>query len=87
MCPNFHVALLIGPDEVTSDLKVANEINGKLINRALEMGGTCTGEHGIGQGKIPYMRAEHGLAVEIMETVKRSLDPDDIMNPGKIVSI
>ena len=51
------------------------------------MGGTCTGEHGIGQGKMQYMRAEHGLAVEIMKTVKRSLDPDDIMNPGKIVAI
>ena len=84
---NFHVALLIGPDEFTNDLNVANEINSKLIKRALEMGGTCTGEHGIGQGKMQYMRAEHGLAVEIMETLKRSLDPDDIMNPGKIVAI
>jgi D-lactate dehydrogenase (cytochrome) len=84
---NFHVALLIGPDEFTTDLKVANEINSKLIKRALDMGGTCTGEHGIGQGKMQYMRAEHGLAVEIMGTLKRSLDPDDIMNPGKIVSI
>ena len=84
---NFHVALLIGPDEFTADLKVANEINSKLIKRALDMGGTCTGEHGIGQGKMQYMRAEHGLAVEVMGTLKRSLDPDDIMNPGKIVSI
>ena len=84
---NFHVALLIGPDEFAADLKVANEINSKLIKRALDMGGTCTGEHGIGQGKMQYMRAEHGLAVEIMGTLKRSLDPDDIMNPGKIVSI
>ena len=84
---NFHVALLIGPDQFTSDLKVANEINSKLIKRALDMGGTCTGEHGIGQGKMQYMRAEHGLAVDIMKTVKRSLDPDDIMNPGKIVAV
>ena len=84
---NFHVALLIGPDKFTSDLNVANEINSKLIKRALDMGGTCTGEHGIGQGKMQYMRAEHGLAVDIMKTVKRSLDPDDIMNPGKIVAI
>jgi len=84
---NFHVALLIGPDQFASDLNVANEINSKLIKRALDMGGTCTGEHGIGQGKMQYMWAEHGLAVEIMKTVKRSLDPDDIMNPGKIVTI
>ena len=84
---NFHVALLIGPDKFTSDLNVANEINSKLIKRALDMGGTCTGEHGIGQGKMQYMRAEHGLAVELMKTLKRSLDPDDIMNPGKIVAV
>mgnify|MGYP002820389027 CR=1 FL=1 len=84
---NFHVALLVGPDDVEGDLKVAYDINNKLINRALEMGGTCTGEHGIGQGKMQYMEAEHGDALEVMRTLKRSLDPDNIMNPGKIVAI
>jgi len=84
---NFHVALLVGPDDVEGDLEVAYDINSKLIDRALEMGGTCTGEHGIGQGKMKYMEAEHGDALQVMRTLKRSLDPDNIMNPGKIVSI
>ena len=84
---NFHVALMIGPNQFDKDLEIANQINAKLINRALSMGGTCTGEHGIGQGKMEYMEAEHGPAVEIMKTLKRALDPDDIMNPGKIVAI
>ena len=84
---NFHVALLIGPNHVDSDLEVAYSINSKLIQRALDMGGTCTGEHGVGQGKMRYMEAEHGSALEIMKTLKRALDPDNIMNPGKIVAV
>jgi len=84
---NFHVALLIGPNDVDSDLEVAYSINSKLIQRALDMGGTCTGEHGVGQGKMRYMEAEHGSALEIMKTLKRALDPDNIMNPGKIVAV
>ena len=52
---NFHVALMIGPDQFDKDLEIANQINAKLINRALSMGGTCTGEHGIGQGKMEYL--------------------------------
>jgi D-lactate dehydrogenase (cytochrome) len=57
-----------------------------LIARALAMDGTCTGEHGVGQGKIGYLAAEHGeVALGAMRAVKRALDPDDIMNPGKIV--
>ena len=84
---NFHVALLIGPDKFTSDLNVANEINSKLIKRALDMGGTCTGEHGIGYGKIEFLLAEHGEAVSVMRTLKLALDPDNIMNPGKILRV
>ena len=84
---NFHVAL-------TVDLNDADEvarINGfleRLVERALAMDGTCTGEHGIGQGKMKYMAAEHGEpALAAMRAIKRALDPLDIMNPGKIVSL
>ena len=84
---NFHVALAV-------DLNDADEvarINGfleRLVERALAMDGTCTGEHGIGQGKMKYMAAEHGEpALAAMRAIKRALDPLDIMNPGKIVSL
>ena len=53
--------------------------------RALRLGGTCTGEHGVGIGKMKYLEAEHGSALEIMRTLKRALDPDNRMNPGKMV--
>ena len=79
--------MLIGPNHADADLEVAYSINSKLIRRALDMGGTCTGVHGVGQGKMRYMEADHGPALEIMKTLKRALDPDDIMNPGKIVAV
>ena len=53
--------------------------------RALDMGGTCTGEHGVGQGKQKYMRREHGDALELMQAIKQALDPQNLMNPGKIL--
>jgi D-lactate dehydrogenase (cytochrome) len=58
----------------------------RLVRRALDMGGTCTGEHGIGMGKLKHMRNEHGDgAVDTMKTIKSALDPLNIMNPGKVV--
>ena len=59
----------------------------RLVMRALAMNGTCTGEHGIGYGKINFLNAELGEGVSVMREIKRALDPDNIMNPGKIVQI
>ncbi len=58
----------------------------RLVARALAMEGTCTGEHGVGQGKMKYLAAEHGEALTVMRALKHALDPDDLMNPGKIVA-
>ena len=84
---NFHVALTVD----LNDKDEVARINGfleRLVERALAMDGTCTGEHGIGQGKMKYMAAEHGEpALAVMRAIKRALDPLDIMNPGKIVSL
>jgi D-lactate dehydrogenase (cytochrome) len=58
----------------------------RLAERAIAMEGTCTGEHGIGQGKMKYLKAELGEGLNVMRAIKTALDPDDIMNPGKILS-
>ncbi|WP_375594061.1 FAD-linked oxidase C-terminal domain-containing protein [Algihabitans albus] len=81
---NFHLVYLLDPDDPTQHDK-AEEVNDRMIARALRMGGTCTGEHGIGYGKMQFLQAEHGEAVALMRQVKLSLDPDNIMNPGKMV--
>ena len=80
---NFHVGFLLEPGN-EEELATAKRVNDRMIVRTLEMGGTCTGEHGIGVGKIRYMEAEHGDSVEVMRMIKRSMDPHNLMNPGKI---
>jgi D-lactate dehydrogenase (cytochrome) len=83
---NFHLTLLIDMDD-PAEVKAAKAFNGRLVERALAMDGTCTGEHGVGQGKMKYLLTEHGApALEAMRAIKRALDPLDIMNPGKIVA-
>jgi D-lactate dehydrogenase (cytochrome) len=83
---NFHTQLLVDlKDE--DEMARASEYISRLNQRAIEMEGTCTGEHGIGQGKQKYLEIELGDSVDIMRTIKMALDPDDIMNPGKIFSL
>ncbi len=83
---NFHIVFLVDPNS-EEELDEARNLNERLIRRALRFGGTCTGEHGVGYGKIPYLLEEHGEAVEVMRTIKQALDPKGIMNPGKVVAI
>ena len=65
-------------------LAEVKRINARLVERALAMGGTCSGEHGIGMGKMEYLAEEHGEAVAVMKAIKQVLDPDGRMNPGKM---
>jgi D-lactate dehydrogenase (cytochrome) len=84
---NFHFGYLIDPN-APHEREVAEAMNQKLVARALALGGTCTGEHGIGLHKMDFLVAEAGApAVDMMRTIKRALDPKNIMNPGKIFSI
>ena len=80
---NFHVLLLVDTNNPT-EIATAEDIIGRLAKRAIEMDGTCTGEHGIGQGKQKYMQQEHGNALVLMQAIKAALDPNNILNPGKI---
>ena len=83
---NFHVIFVIDPNN-PAEIAEAEALNDALVERALALDGTCTGEHGIGLGKIDCLEAELGEAVELMRTLKRAFDPLDIMNPGKIVRL
>ncbi len=79
---NFHLTLFYAPDDPEARRRV-DEAYGELVRLSLAAGGTCTGEHGIGLRKLPYVEAEHGDAVELMWAIKDALDPAGIMNPGK----
>ena len=83
---NFHLIILIDPDD-QEELAEAKALNHRLVMRALAMDGTCTGEHGIGCGKMDFLVAEHGDAVSVMRTIKQALDPGNILNPGKVVRV
>ncbi len=83
---NFHMGYLIDPNDA-DEYALAEDLNQKLVARALALGGTCTGEHGVGLHKMAFLRAETGDgAVDMMRTIKHALDPHNIMNPGKIFS-
>lgn len=83
---NFHVLLLID-DTNAEEISAAESFVDRLNSRALALGGTCTGEHGIGQGKMRFLEQELGDAVDIMRAIKRAIDPANIMNPGKIIRL
>jgi D-lactate dehydrogenase (cytochrome) len=83
---NFHCMVLIRPDSA-ADLAEAKAFNERLVDRALALEGTCTGEHGIGSGKIGSLKKEHGDAVDLMVAIKRTFDPQNLMNPGKVVPL
>ena len=83
---NFHCVYVIDPEK-KEELAEAERLAGRIATRALAMGGTCTGEHGVGYGKMKYLEAEHGAALEVMRTIKLALDPDNRMNPGKMVKV
>ena len=81
---NFHCQPLIDLAN-PAEMQAAEEFLHRLAQRAIAMDGTCTGEHGIGQGKMKYMLKEHGTGLAVMRQIKHALDPLDIMNPGKIL--
>jgi D-lactate dehydrogenase (cytochrome) len=84
---NFHLIYLLNMAD-PSELAAAGQLNERLVMRALRLGGTCTGEHGVGVGKMKYLEVEHGpAAVDLMRTLKRALDPDNRMNPGKMLVV
>ena len=84
---NFHFGYLIEPDSA-EDWRVAETLNEALVRRALSMGGTCSGEHGIGLHKMAFLREEAGDgAIAVMRAIKQALDPLEIMNPGKIFAL
>jgi D-lactate dehydrogenase (cytochrome) len=83
---NFHLIYVLDPANA-AELEEASRLNDRMVRRALAMGGTCSGEHGVGYGKMKYLEIEHGPALEVMRTLKRALDPDNRMNPGKMVDI
>ena len=90
--PTRPGSTVLGLEEAHRDLRISpaefdevKALNARLVHRAIAMGGTCTGEHGIGMGKMPYLEKEHGEAVDVMKAIKRALDPENRMNPGKIL--
>ncbi len=84
---NFHLCVLFDPDEKSGERERAEGLAKRISLRAIAMGGTCTGEHGVGVHKLDALVAEHGEAVDLMRTIKRALDPLNIMNPGKTVPL
>ncbi|AZU60666.1 FAD-binding oxidoreductase [Neobacillus mesonae] len=81
---NFHTVLMIDTNN-SEEIKKAEEFNESIVLHALERGGTCTGEHGVGVGKQKYQEREHGEALKVMEKIKMALDPENLMNPNKIM--
>jgi D-lactate dehydrogenase (cytochrome) len=80
---NLHVVLVGDPNDKVAWNRLET-INRRIVRRAVELGGTCTGEHGVGIGKIQFMHLEHGAGYDLMKAIKDLIDPKNLMNPGKI---
>ncbi|MBO4221738.1 FAD-binding oxidoreductase [Bradyrhizobium neotropicale] len=83
---NFHLCVLVNPEDEDEKRRIV-ELNTRMIAQAHAVGGTCTGEHGIGTGKMDYLVAERGTAMMALASLKRALDPRNIMNPGKVLRV
>lgn len=83
---NFHVLCVLDPDH-PEEYAEAETLSERIVQRALAAGGTCTGEHGIGYGKLKHLRVEHGASLDVLLSIKRALDPENRMNPGKMVPL
>jgi D-lactate dehydrogenase (cytochrome) len=83
---NFHLIYVLDPAR-PEEFDEARRLSDRMVERALAMGGTCSGEHGVGYGKMKHLEAEHGEGLDVMRAIKRALDPENRMNPGKIVEI
>jgi D-lactate dehydrogenase (cytochrome) len=83
---NFHASICFDPGD-PAELEKAEDLAERLAMRAIAMEGTCTGEHGIGQGKRRFMKIEHGEAADVMLAIKMALDPHNLLNPGKVHAI
>jgi D-lactate dehydrogenase (cytochrome) len=82
---NFHIIFPLDPD-APAEFAEAERLTNRMVERALSMGGTCSGEHGIGLGKIKFLEREHGPeALDVMRAIKQVLDPHNLMNPGKVL--
>lgn len=83
---NFHMLYIVDPNN-KEEMALAQQHSDRMVVRALAMGGTCTGEHGVGYGKIHFLTEEHGESMVLMRSLKTAFDPDNIMNPGKIINV
>ncbi|GMA51064.1 2-hydroxy-acid oxidase [Alicyclobacillus contaminans] len=83
---NYHVQFMVNPED-KAELRAADEVNAELVRYALARGGTCTGEHGVGIGKMGFLREEHASTIGLMQQIKRAFDPNNILNPGKVFTM
>jgi len=81
---NFHLIIMLNPDD-PEEFGAVTRLSERLVERALKFGGSCSGEHGVGLGKLKYLAAEHGASLEVMRSIKRAMDPHNLMNPGKLI--
>jgi len=81
---NFHLIIMLDPSD-PNEFATVTRISERLVERALKFNGTCSGEHGVGFGKLKYLAAEHGAALDVMRSIKMAIDPGNLMNPGKLI--